>query len=193
MKAIGGLWELLVGTARGTKLNSREDISTRPTLDRVKESLFNILNNKIDGSVVLDLFAGSGAIGIEFLSRGCKKAYMCDKSQEAIRYVKDNLKKTHLEENAIVSNKDYAKFLKELSNQNIKFDIIFLDPPYELNISKEAIRLILELGLLNEDGIIIIESDEKDREIKNLENLNVEVYDSRKYGRANLIFLVERG
>ena len=118
---------------------------------------------------------------------------MCDKTQEAIKYVKDNLKKTHLEENAIVSNKDYAKFLRELSNQNIKFDIIFLDPPYELNISKEAIRLILELGLLNEDGIIIIESDEKDREIKNLENLNVEVYDSRKYGRANLIFLVERG
>lgn len=193
IKAMGGLWELLVGTARGTKLNSREDISTRPTLDRVKESLFNILNNKIDGSVVLDLFAGSGAIGIEFLSRGCKKAYMCDKSQEAIKYVKDNLKKTHLEENAIVSNKDYAKFLRELSNQNIKFDIIFLDPPYELNISKEAIKLILELGLLNEDGIIIIESDEKDREIKNLENLNVEVYDSRKYGRANLIFLVERG
>ena len=139
------------------------------------------------------MFAGSGAIGIEFLSRGCKKAYMCDKSREAIKFINDNIKKTKLEENAIIRNKDYTQFLKELKNENIKFDIIFLDPPYELDISKEAVKLILEYELLNTDGIIIIETDETEREIKNLKGMNVEIYDCRKYGRANLIFLVERG
>lgn len=142
---------------------------------------------------MLDLFAGSGAIGIEFLSRGCKKAYMCDKSREAIKFITDNVKRTKLEENAIIRNKDYVQFLKELKDANVKFDIIFLDPPYDLDISKNAVELILEYKLLNADGIIIIETDEKEREIKNLSGMNVEIYDSRKYGRANLIFLVERG
>ena len=130
----------------------------------------------------MDLFAGSGAIGIEFLSRGCKKAYMCDKSHEAIKFVIANVKKTKLEENAIIINKDYTQFLKDAEKNGIKFDI-----------TKNAIKLILEYGLLNEDGIIIIETDEKEREIENLKTTNLEIYDSRKYGRANLIFLAERG
>lgn len=187
------LWELLVGSARGTKLNSIDSLSTRPTLDRVKESLFNIINSKISDSVVLDLFAGSGAIGIEFLSRGCKTAYMCDKSPEAVKYVISNVKKTRLQENAVVINKDYSTALKEFKNSNLKFDIIFLDPPYNSNFSADAVKLILEYKLLNEDGIIIIETDEKERDIENLEDTNVCVYDTRKYGRANLIFLIERG
>ncbi|MBP3503298.1 MAG: 16S rRNA (guanine(966)-N(2))-methyltransferase RsmD [Clostridia bacterium] len=170
-----------------------DDISTRPTLDRVKESLFNIISDKIEDSIVLDLFAGSGAIGIEFLSRGCQKAYMCDKSHEAIKYVIENVKKTRLQENAIIKNKDYAEFLKDLKKSEVKFDIIFLDPPYNLDISKKAVKLILEYRLLNKDGIIIIETDEKERELNNLKEMNVEIYDCRKYGRANLIFLVERG
>ncbi len=174
-------------------MNSIESKSTRPTLDRVKESLFNIINEKIENAVILDLFSGSGAIGIEFLSRGCKKAYMCDSSREAVKFIVDNVNKTKLQENAIIKNKDYIDFLKELKNQNEKFDIIFLDPPYELDISKNAVKLILEYGLLKKDGIIIIESDEEEREINNLKDMNVEIYDSRKYGRAHLIFLVERG
>ncbi len=159
----------------------------------MKESLFNIISDKIEDSIVLDLFAGSGAIGIEFLSRGCQKAYMCDKSHEAIKYIIENVKKTRLQENAIIKNKDYAEFLKDLKKSEVKFDIIFLDPPYDLDISKEAVKLILEYRLLNKDGIIIIETDEKERELNNLKEMNVEIYDCRKYGRANLIFLVERG
>ena len=91
---------------------------TRPTLDRVKESLFNIINSKIEDSVVLDLFAGSGAIGIEFLSRGCKKAYLCDKSKEAMKFIKDNINKTKLQENAVVACKDYKDFLDDLSGRH---------------------------------------------------------------------------
>lgn len=118
---------------------------------------------------------------------------MCDKSREAIKFITDNVKKTKLQEDAIIRNKDYVQFLKDLKNENIKFDIIFLDPPYELDISKEAVKLILEYKLLNTNGIIIIETDEKEREMKNLKEMNVEIYDCRKYGRANLIFLIERG
>ncbi len=162
-------------------------------MDRVKESLFNIINNKIEDSIVLDLFAGSGAIGIECLSRGCKKAYMCDKSYEAIKFIKDNVSKTRLQENAIIVNQDYAGFLQSLKGKDVKFDIIYLDPPYELDIAKNAIKLILDYKLLNEEGIIIVETDQKEREMKNLEKMKVEIYDIRKYGRANLIFLVERG
>lgn len=118
---------------------------------------------------------------------------MCDKSHEAIKYIIENVKKTRLQENAIIKNKDYAEFLKDLKKSEVKFDIIFLDPPYDLDISKKAVKLILEYRLLNKDGIIIIETDEKERELNNLKEMNVEIYDCRKYGRANLIFLVERG
>ncbi len=184
---------VISGRARGTKLSSIESKDTRPTLDRVKESLFNIINNRIEDAVVLDLFAGSGAIGIEFLSRGCKKAFLCDKSKDAIKFIIENLNKTKLQENAIIANKDYAVFLKELYNSNEKIDIIFLDPPYDMDIATDAVNLILEYNLLNQDGIIIVETDQKEREIKSLEKMKVEIYDTRKYGRANLIFLVERG
>ena len=102
---------VISGTARGTKLNSIEEMTTRPTLDRVKESLFNIIQNKIEDSVVLDLFSGSGSIGIEFLSRGCKKAYMCDTSHKAINIIHQNLEKTRLTDNAIVMNQDFKACL----------------------------------------------------------------------------------
>lgn len=182
---------VISGSARGTVLHSIEDISTRPTLDRVKESLFNIIQNDIEDTTVLDLFAGSGAIGIEFLSRRAKQVYFCDKSSKAVAMIEKNLEKTKLKEKAIVYNKDFIDCINTV--KNIKFDIIFLDPPYDFDISKNAIKLILEYGLLNEDGIIIIETDEKEREIENLKTTNLEIYDSRKYGRANLIFLAERG
>ena len=100
---------VISGSARGTKLNTIESKQTRPTLDRVKESLFNIIKNEIQEATVLDLFSGSGAIGIEFLSRGAKKAYLCDKSQEAIKMINKNLEKTILTKLATVKNKDYKK------------------------------------------------------------------------------------
>lgn len=180
---------VISGTARGTKLNSIEEMTTRPTLDRVKESLFNIVQDKIEDSIVLDLFSGSGSIGIEFLSRGCKKAYMCDMSYNAINMIHQNLEKTKLQKNAIVINKDYKKCLNDLKNQNIVFDIIYIDPPYKDDIAVNSVEMILSLKLLKKEGFIIIETDELEREITNLKKLDIEIYDCRKYGRANLIFL----
>lgn len=184
---------VISGTARGTKLETIESVSTRPTLDRVKESLFNIIKDKIDEATILDIFSGSGAIAIEFLSRGCKKAVLCDQSEQAIKVINRNLEKTHLEKNAIVINSDYKKCLQKLSDKKEKFDVIFIDPPYKADMACNAVDMVLALKLLKEDGIIIIETDEQEREIKQLEKLDIEIYDSRKYGRVNLIFLVERG
>ena len=98
---------VISGTAKGTKLNSINELSTRPTLDRVKEALFNIIQTKIPDSIILDLFSGSGAIGIEFLSRGCEKAYLCDNSQNAVNMINQNLERTRLKDKAVVMKKDY--------------------------------------------------------------------------------------
>ena len=180
---------VISGTARVTKLNSIDSMETRPTLDRVKESLFNIIQNKIEDSVVLDLFAGSGAIGIEFISRGAKKAYFCEKSNSAAQMINQNLKKTRFEDKSEIFKVDYRKCLSELSKRNVKWDVIFIDPPYKEDLAVDDIKKIISLDLLAKNGLIIIETDEKERDLKELEILQVEVNDLRKYGRACLIFL----
>ena len=183
---------VISGKAKGTKLYSIESSATRPTLDRVKESLFNIIQDKLRDANILDLFSGSGAIGIEFLSRGANKAYLCDKSPEAIKMIRKNLEKTRLLENAKLINKDYRKCLEDLKKENVKFDIVFLDPPYETALAVEASKKIIQLELLKNDGIIIIETDQESREKNELQNLGIEIYDCRKYGRVSLIFFSER-
>ena len=180
---------VISGLARGTKLNSIESEETRPTLDRVKESLFNIIKNKIENATVLDLFAGSGAIGIETLSRHAKIAYFCENNKNAINMIYKNLQKSNLENKAVVIHKDYKKCLQKLSDENIKFDLIYIDPPYKLDIAVDSIKKILDLNLLLMEGIIIIETDDKDRELLALKKLKIDVYDIRKYGRVSLLFL----
>ena len=177
---------IISGKARGTKLYTLEGENTRPTLDRVKESLFSIIQNNLQDAIVIDLFSGSGALGLECLSRGAQKAYLCDKSPMAIEIIKKNIQKTHMNNNTIVLNIDYKKSIEKINEET---DIIFIDPPYKDDIAVDAVQMILSLKLLKKDGIIIIETDEKDREIKNLEKLKIQIYDIRKYGRANLIFL----
>lgn len=179
---------VISGIAKGTKLNSIENLSTRPTLDRVKESLFNILQNKIEDTVVLDLFSGSGAIAIEFLSRGAKQAYLCENNQTAVKIIYANLEKTKLKEKSIVIAKDYKKALESIKQKQLQFDFIYLDPPYQTNYAIEATKKILSLDLLKEKGTFIIETDDEKRELLELEKLNVKIDDIRKYGRASLLF-----
>ena len=185
---------IISGLARGTKLYTLEGENTRPTLDRIKEPLFSIIQTKIKDSIVLDLFSGSGALALEALSRGAKKAFLCDKSYAAIDIIKKNINKTHLEEKTKVLYMDYKKCLETI---NEKIDLIFIDPPYKLDIAVKTVKLILEKELLAEDGVIIIETDDKQRElqqIKNIEN-NIKIINLRTYGRVTLIFLKkeERG
>ena len=180
---------VISGCARGTKLNSIESTDTRPTLDRVKESLFNIIQNRIGDSVVLDLFAGSGAIGIEFISRGAEKVYFCEHSHLAAEMIRKNLNKTNFTNKSEIMKKDFKKCLLDLSQKKEKFDTIYIDPPYKDDLAGIATELIISYDLLKKDGLIIIETDEKERELRKLEKLKVTVNDLRKYGRAYLIFL----
>lgn len=182
---------VISGKARGTKLSSIESLSTRPTLDRVKESLFNIIQNNLRDAVVLDLFAGSGQLGIEALSRGADKAYLCDINRDAVKMIKQNLEKTKLKDKAVVINEDYKKALRIL-NTNEKFDIIFIDPPYKEDIAVDSIIDIIHESRLKENGIMIIETDEIERDLREINKIeNIKIIDQRKYGRASLIFIKE--
>lgn len=177
---------IISGIARGTKLYTLDGNNTRPTLDRIKEPLFSIIQNNIKDAIVLDLFSGSGALGLEALSRGAKKAILCDKSYEAMHVIKRNIDKTHFEEKTEVFYGDYKKCLDKL---NEKIDLIFIDPPYKLNIAVKAVDIILKKDLLAKDGIIVLETDDEQREIGQLESLNINIKDIRTYGRVKLIFL----
>lgn len=180
---------VISGKARGKKLISLEGLNTRPTLDRVKEALFNIIQFNVEEKDVLDLFAGSGALGIEALSRGAKTSTFCDNSRDAIQVIKTNIENTKNENNSIVINKDYSLALNSLSKQNKIFDIIFLDPPYKTDFGIKALEAIIALNILAEDGIIILETDDKKKE-KEIENIKgLKVFDERKYGKVMLIFI----
>ena len=182
---------IISGIARGTKLYTLEGLDTRPTLDRVKESLFNIIQNKLTDSTVLDLFAGSGALGLESLSRGARKAFLCDNNFKAIEIIKKNTQKCHFEDCTKIICKDYKKSIQYIDE---KIDIAFIDPPYELDIAIDAIKVLLNNNILKKDFLIIVETDEEERELKELAKIeNIEIKDLRRYGRVKLIFLNEKG
>ena len=178
---------IIAGKARGTKLYTLEGENTRPTLDRVKESLFNIIQNQIQGSIFLDLFSGSGAIGLEAVSRGAKKAILCDRSKQACAIIKKNIEKTHFLDNIELYNMDFKEVLKNKITE--KVDIIFLDPPYKTDFAIEALKIILEEDVSKENATMIIETDDSNKIIANLKKMDCEIEDIRKYGRAYLIFL----
>ena len=180
---------IISGSMRGTKLFTLDGLNTRPTLDRVKEPLFSIINFKLQDAVVLDLFSGSGALGLESISRGAEKAYLCDNSRDAIRVIKQNVEKTRATEKVEICFKNYEKVLEDFITQKLQFDIVFLDPPYKSDFAQIATKIIVENNLLKSNGIIIIETDEKDKTIQSVKDINVKVYDERKYGRVSLIFL----
>ena len=178
---------IVAGKAKGTKLYTLKGENTRPTLDRVKESLFNIIQNELQESIFLDLFSGSGAIGLEAISRGAKKAILCDKSKEACMIIQKNIEKTHSVEKVELYQSDFKNVLTNKINE--KLNIVFLDPPYETNFAIESVKMLLEEDLLQENAMIIIETDDRDRILENLKNINCEIKDIPKYGRAYLIFL----
>ena len=148
---------IISGKYRGKKLKGFNIEGTRPTMDRVKESLFGMIQNYVEGSKVLDLFAGSGALGLEAISNGANEAYLIDNNEEAIRVIKDNMK--NMNDDIKVIKSDYKKFLKET---DLKFDIIFLDPPYRKGLMGKALKIIEERELLTESGIVVCEYEYND-------------------------------
>lgn len=145
---------VITGKARGVQLKTPEGMLTRPTTDRVKEALFSIINFDIPGAKVLDLFGGTGQLGIEALSRGAKSAVFVDAREEACKLIRENLKRTKLEQDAKVVRSDYLDYLERCRE---KFSVIFLDPPYAEVFLENALNRITEIDILQSDGIIVTE------------------------------------
>ena len=173
---------VISGTARGLKLKAPEGMNTRPTTDRIKESLFNIIAADLYDICFLDLFGGSGSIGIEALSRGAKKAYFADSSRQSISVIKENIKKARFEDRAVVLSCDHSRALEQIKRTGDVFDIIFLDPPYGKGLVEDALKKIVSLGLIKEEGYIIAEqaADEEPLLIDGLEILRIKDYKTTK-------------
>lgn len=145
---------VITGTAKGVRLLTPDGMKTRPTTERVKEAVFSAIQFEIEGSRALDLFAGTGQMGIEALSRGASSAVFVDERREACQLVRDNLKRTKLSERAQVVQSDYMGYLERSRNL---FDLIFLDPPYAEFFLENALKKISEIDILSDRGIIICE------------------------------------
>ncbi len=170
---------VIAGIARGRKLISKDIKGTRPTLDRVKESLFNILGYPLNGLLVLDLFSGTGNLGIEALSRGADKVVFVDNNLECYKLINKNINILGFEERSDVLKADAESFL---SNTNMKFDIILMDPPYKnIDLIFKVIKIVNEGSILKQDGLLVIEHDNKFKPI-------VLPNDQRKYGSTYLSF-----
>ena len=145
---------VISGKARGVVLKTPDGMATRPTADRVKEALFNIIQFEIPAAKVLDLFGGTGQLGIEALSREAKSAVFVDAREDACRLIKENLRRTKFETMAKVIRADYMAYLRACTE---KFDIILLDPPYAEVFLENALKMITEIDILQSGGIIVAE------------------------------------
>ncbi len=170
--------KVISGKYKGRKLDGFDIVGTRPTMDRVKESLFAMIQPWIEDAVVLDLFAGSGNLGIEALSEGASFSYFVDKNKKAYTTIQKNLRLLDIS-NASLFLMDYQNALQEFSNQGIVFDIVFLDPPYQTDLVAKSIQSIMNLSLLSSEGIIVAESDKLEKIIF---PSCLEIVKSKKYG-----------
>lgn len=178
---------IIAGKRKGLNIKTIEGESTRPTRDMVREALFSILMSKIPDAKFLDLFAGSGAIGIEAISRGAVESCFADINPQCIKIIKENINKANFENESRVFNLDYKLVLKKLKDE--KFDVIFIDPPYNKGFGVDAITKISEYCMLADDGVIILETDTNE-EVP--EEIGIyEKYNTKKYGR-NILNLFKR-
>ncbi|RKN86569.1 16S rRNA (guanine(966)-N(2))-methyltransferase RsmD [Paenibacillus ginsengarvi] len=150
---------VISGSAKGRPLKAVPGMGTRPTTDKVKEAIFSMIGPYFAGGSVLDLFAGTGGLGIEALSRGMDAAVFIDADKKSVEVVHANLQAARLESKAEVYRNDAIRALKVLGKRGTKFDLVFLDPPYKMTAIAEMIQTMLELGLLADDATVVIEHD----------------------------------
>lgn len=189
---------VIAGTARGTRLLSVKGEKTRPVLDSVKEALFNIIREIVPGSSVIDLFAGTGALGIEALSRNAEFCIFIDKDWDAVNIIKKNLKKAGLDDRARVLRLDVFRLCTYLIANQLKLDLVLAGPPYEMVEKEEGMARILTLfqemvekEILKPDGIIVLQHRRQHGQISLSmpPRTNLEVFDQRQYGDTQLTFL----
>lgn len=178
---------IIAGTRKGTKLSEFEGSSVRPTTDRVKESVFNLIQDYVSGARVLDLFCGSGSLSLEALSRGADFAVCVDKDARSAELIRKNISLVRFEDRCLVINKSCFDYM---NGTDESFDIIFLDPPYNKGFIEPVMNMIRDKGLLNDGGIIVLESDSTDC---HGEKCGFDVLKERKYGRTYITVYALKG
>lgn len=177
---------VIAGTARSLPLKTPEGLDTRPTQDRIKETLFNVLQNDVPGAVFVDLFSGSGGIGIEALSRGAKKTYFIDNSPKSYACIHENLVFTKLADKSIILKQDAVSALTSIYEKEV--DIIFMDPPYENGLEENVLAVLQNMKYVTENTLIIAETSLR-TDMEYAENYGFEITKVKKYKTNKHIFL----
>ncbi len=181
---------IIAGTARSLPLKAVEGMGTRPTTDRIKETLFNILQDEVPGSYFLDLFAGSGQIGLEALSRGARYAVFVDNGKKPVACIEDNIRFTKFDKESKVYPTDVLSAMRSMEGK-YQFDIIFMDPPYNQEIEKDVLRYLATSSLLKEDTLIIVEAA-LDTDFDYLEEFRLEMTRLKTYKTNEHAFIRKR-
>ena len=183
------MMRIITGRARGIKLDTLEGEATRPTAERTKEAMFSMIQFNIEGRRVLDLFAGSGQLGLEAVSRGASHAVLVDQAKEAVRIIERNAQKTKLTEDCTILCTEFAAFIRSRKGRDA-FDIVFLDPPYDMHAVSAAVEALLEARMLKPHALIVCESAEPSPLGENTAlAAKFEVVREAKYGRAYVTVL----
>ncbi|MDE6924335.1 MAG: 16S rRNA (guanine(966)-N(2))-methyltransferase RsmD [Acetatifactor sp.] len=177
---------VIAGTARSLPLKTPEGMDTRPTTDRIKETLFNMLQTYVPGSVFVDLFSGSGGIGIEALSRGAEKAYFMENAPKAVACIQQNLAFTKMADRAIVIKQDVFSGLPGIREENV--DVIFMDPPYNSGYEKNVLTVLQNMSYVTEDTLIIVEAA-LDTDFSYLETMGYTAEKEKKYKTNKHMFI----
>ena len=171
--------KVISGTLKGRNIIGYNIDGTRPTMDRVKESVFAMIQDYIPDSLVLDLFAGSGNLGIEAISNGAKHCYFTDNNKEVIKVLNQNITNLNIKDKSTIILTDWKKYLNNCPNTNLKFDIIFVDPPYAYDVYEKILDKVTTLDLLKDNGLIILEHG--NLKFKDTYS-NLKLYKEKKYG-----------
>ena len=175
---------IITGTAKGKKLKTLEGEATRPTSERIKEALFSAIQFDIEGRRVLDLFAGSGQLALEALSRGAESAMLIDSEREAMEIAKENARTTGFFGKARYLVSDWRNYIRKASGRD-KFDLVFIDPPYAMECCADAVARLIEAGMLNNGAIIVCESGTEEPNFSDRED--IEILKSTHYGKKTFL------
>lgn len=181
---------IIAGEARGRKLATPPGFNTRPSSDRLKEALFGSIQFDLQGAIVLDLFSGSGALGLEAVSRGAALAYCNDSDADSVRAIVENIQQLSFGDKVQVSQKKFSVALKDAASKKLQFDFIFLDPPYGKGLAEAALKSIAEMNLLAADGRIFWENEGESKIADmEIEGIGYRIRSKRRYGKAVLVVL----
>lgn len=182
---------VIAGSARRIQLKTVEGLDTRPTTDRIKETLFNMIQNRLAQTSFLDCFAGSGGIGIEALSRGAARAVFVEQNQKAADCIRQNLKAARLEEKAAVMTCDALAALRRLEGTGQSFDTVFMDPPYNMEWEKKVLEYLKDSSLIHQETLIIAEAS-RETDFSYLENIGFAIVKNKEYKTNKHVFIEKK-